>query len=287
MYSSRRRRYSGFCGLVQKTKQLLFIVLTALPLWAQAQGNPDIQLYYELLNRIELLEQEIRQLRGDLEVYQHRAQPGRSNTVSPAYTDIRQSAEYQALERRIEILERGSASANTGSSPAPVIRTQPLPSSQPPVSQPETVLRSQPSAPAQQQFNTRPQTGGAPGQEEQNAYNTAFNLLLEGRYEGAIAEFRNFLDFYPNSSLAGDAYYWLGESYYVIREFGAAEEIFLTLGARYPNSEKIPDTLLKLGYLYTETGRPDTAKQVLQRLVTSYPTSQAAGLAEKQLRQLR
>ena len=250
-------------------KTLLIIAVSVLPLSANAQRNPDIQLYYELLGRIELLEQEIRQLRGDLEVYQYRLQQGQ-NSVSSGNPD--QGREYQALERRIEALEQtvsGSGqSSRLSESPPDNVKTY-----------------EQTPAP---QIKTRPrQLDAPPSQIEQAAYNAAFNLLLEGRYERAITEFRSFLDFYPAGTLASDAYYWLGESYYVVRDFSAAEQIFLALGSRYPDSEKIPDALLKLGYLYAETGQINKARQVLQKLTVSYPESQAANLAEKQLRLLR
>lgn len=251
-------------------KTLLIIAVSALPLSAYAQRNPDIQLYYELLNRIELLEQEMRQLRGDLEIYQYRLQQGQPGVSSDIPPD--RDIEYRALERRIEALERtiGDNRQSSRLSASPSADIQP---------------REQEPAP---QINTRPKQNDAPtSQIEQAAYNAAFNLLLEGRYESAIGEFRSFLDFYPDSSLAGDAYYWLGESYYVVRDFSAAEQIFLALGSRYPGSEKIPDTLLKLGYLYAETGQIGKARQVLQKLTVSYPDSQAANLAEKQLRLLR
>ena len=267
MYLYKRFAYH-FLAFPYKT--LLIIAVSVLPLSANAQRNPDIQLYYELLGRIELLEQEIRQLRGDLEVYQYRLQQGQTNVSSGIPQG--QNGEYQGLERRIEALER----TVSGSGQSSRLSDR----------QPDNV-QANVRTPAPQ-INTRArQPDAPPSQIEQAAYNAAFNLLLEGRYENAITEFRSFLDFYPASTLAGDAYYWLGESYYVVRDFSAAEQIFLALGSRYPGSEKIPDTLLKLGYLYAETGQINKAREVLQKLTVSYPASQAANLAEKQLRLLR
>lgn len=122
---------------------------------------------------------------------------------------------------------------------------------------------------------------------EQADFNAALNEFREGRYPQAIADFQQFLNVYPNSPLAGDAQYWLGESYYVSRNENAAKEAFINLGLRYPRSARLPDALLKLGYLYGESGDVGRAREVLQKLVQVYPDSQAARLAEERLQSLR
>ncbi len=60
--------------------------------------------------------------------------------------------------------------------------------------------------------------------------------------------FQQFLQSYPQSSLADNAQYWLGESYYVTRDFQNAAAAFQTVLDRWPDSRKAPDALLKLGY---------------------------------------
>ncbi len=198
----------------------------------------------------------MRQLRGDLEVLQYR-----TNTSTDSLT------------------------------PRPTAIVQPPPAATPPRSQvPGPTLRYDTSAPAPQPSLDRPlrslsQRAATPAEEE--AYSLAFDDLRSGRYEQAVDGFLDFIARYPDSPLAGDAYYWLGESYYVMRDFSLAQQAFLNLGTQYPNSEKVPDTLLKLGYIYSETGDNQRALEVLERLVASYPESQAANLAEKRLRLLR
>ncbi|WP_420887106.1 tetratricopeptide repeat protein [Candidatus Competibacter phosphatis] len=56
---------------------------------------------------------------------------------------------------------------------------------------------------------------------------------------------------------------------------------------RYPESARLPDALLKLGYIYGEAGEIDRAREVLQKLVQAYPNTQAANLAERRLQALR
>jgi tol-pal system protein YbgF len=122
---------------------------------------------------------------------------------------------------------------------------------------------------------------------EQADFDAALGALRDGHYPQAIADFQGFLNAYPDSRLAGDAQYGLGESYYVSRNYEAAKEAFINLGLRYPQSARLPDALLKLGYIYGELGDTARARDVLQKLVQVYPDSQAAGLAEQQLQSLR
>jgi len=84
----------------------------------------------------------------------------------------------------------------------------------------------------------------------------------------------------------------LGESYYIGRNYNAAKEAFINLGLHYPQSARLqsarlPDALLKLGYIYGEQGDADRAREVLQKLVQVYPNTQAANLAERRLQSLR
>ena len=118
-------------------------------------------------------------------------------------------------------------------------------------------------------------------------FDAALGELREGRYPQAIADLQRFLSAWPHSSRAGDAQYWLGEAWYLSRNYDAAKEAFINLGLRYPQNARLPDALLKLGYLYGEQGDTARAREVLQKLVQVYPNSPAASLAERRLQSLR
>ena len=75
-----------------------------------------------------------------------------------------------------------------------------------------------------------------------------------------MTAFKQFLQSYPQSSLADSAQYWLGESYYVTRDFQSAAASFQTVLDRWPDSRKAPDALLKLGYTQAELGRTAQAR---------------------------
>jgi len=244
------------------------IVISLWPIQVTAQRNPDIQLYYDLLNRVELLERELRQLRGTIETLQYRLQQGSQNPVlNSAAPPPSSGNQYQDLERRLRALEQASF---TDSSRPPVASTNnpPLPS--------DTGIGIDNRSNLAITLDRAP-----PTLDEQEAYDIALGYLRDGRLEPAISAFQNFVVQYPSSKLLPDAYYWLGESYYVTRDFAQAKQAFLTLGSQYPESDKIPDTLLKLGYIYSESGDVEKAKQTLRTLMDTYPNSQAARLAQQ------
>jgi len=121
---------------------------------------------------------------------------------------------------------------------------------------------------------------------DQAAYNQAFDILKAGKYTDAIAAFQKFLQAYPQSSLADNAQYWLGESYYVTRDFQSAAAAFQTVLDRWPDSRKAPDALLKLGYTQAELKHVAQARATLSSVSTKYPGSDAANLAAARLLQL-
>jgi tol-pal system protein YbgF len=123
--------------------------------------------------------------------------------------------------------------------------------------------------------------------DERAAYQKAFDLLKEGRYERANAAFRDFLKKHPNSGYAGNAQYWLGESLYVSRRFKEAAGEFQRVLKNYPNSNKAPDAMLKLGYTWYELRQFDAAKAMLEQLRELYPNSTAARLAAKRLERMK
>lgn len=125
------------------------------------------------------------------------------------------------------------------------------------------------------------------GTEEQAAYDNAFELLKQSRYNDAIVDFRSLIAEFPNGALVDDAQYWIGEAYYVTRDFENALEAFETVVDQYPNSQRVPEALLKLGYVQAELGQTDQARRTLNQVITQYPGSRVAISAETRLSKLQ
>jgi len=132
-----------------------------------------------------------------------------------------------------------------------------------------------------------PPQGAADAAGEQPTYDAAFAALKDGRYAESARRFQTFLDQYPNSGLAGNAYYWLGESYYVTQNYKIALQSFQTLLQRYPESQKAPDAMLKVGYSQYELKQWDQAEATLNQVVQTYPDTTVARLAQGRLRALK
>lgn len=122
---------------------------------------------------------------------------------------------------------------------------------------------------------------------ERAAYQSAFDALKEGQYAEAANRFGSFLQQYPQSELADNGHYWLGESYYVTQNYELALESFQTLVQRFPQSPKAPGALLKTGYCQLELKQFDAGEATLRQVIEQYPGTTEASLADGRLRGLR
>jgi tol-pal system protein YbgF len=128
-------------------------------------------------------------------------------------------------------------------------------------------------------------SGGA-ASAEQAAYVQAFEALKSSNYAASIAGFKQYLASYPTSDLADNAQYWLGEAYYVTRDYDNAEVAFRAVGERWPNSRKAPDALVKLGFTQFELKHFSQARATLTLVTQRYPETEAARLAADRLKRL-
>jgi tol-pal system protein YbgF len=105
-------------------------------------------------------------------------------------------------------------------------------------------------------------------------YDRAFSLLKERKFADAKNMFEKFLQDFPNHKLAGNAQYWLGETYYVRKDFANAAQIFLKSYENYPNSIKRYHGLLKLALSLRNLKENETACSVLDELLNQQENGQ-------------
>ncbi|CCB64250.1 MULTISPECIES: tol-pal system protein YbgF [unclassified Hyphomicrobium] len=117
-----------------------------------------------------------------------------------------------------------------------------------------------------------PPASEASGDPKQ-AYETAYGYLLQRDYGSAEASFNDFLKKYPNDSLAGNAQYWLGETYFVRGQYKAAAGAFLKGYQTYGQSGKAPDSLLKLAMSLDRLGQKEAACSSFSELAAKFPTA--------------
>lgn len=121
---------------------------------------------------------------------------------------------------------------------------------------------------------------------DQDNYQMAFELLRDGRYMESATAFDQFLTVFPSSPLADNAQYWLAETYYVQRQFTTALPAFLEVVETYPQSSKLPDALLKIGFCNYELQQWEEAQNALQRVAREFPATTAARLATQRLERM-
>lgn len=149
------------------------------------------------------------------------------------------------------------------------------------------------TAPGQLQSTTvsvTPRQPSAPYREaagEKSSYQSAFNQLMDRKYDQAKQSFRVFLTKYPNSRLSDNAQYWLAEANYVTRNFDVAQTEFSKVVKAHPGSPKVSDAMLKLGYIQYEKKQWAAARDTLNVVINRYPNSTASQLAKKRLKKMR
>lgn len=121
----------------------------------------------------------------------------------------------------------------------------------------------------------------------EQAYQAAFSQLKAGRFNESARMFEDFIQQHPNHDLTDNSYYWLGESYYVTRNYPLALAAFQSLEQKYPLSSKLADSLLKIGYTYHELEDFQQAQQALNKVVESFPNESVSRLAQNRLNLLR
>jgi tol-pal system protein YbgF len=109
----------------------------------------------------------------------------------------------------------------------------------------------------------------------QDQYNYAFGLLQRADYPTAETALRAFVKQFPKDPLAGNAQYWLGETYYVRKDWNDAAIAFAEGYQKYPKSSKAMDDLLKLGMSLAQLGQKSNACAAYARLDHDFPTAPA------------
>ena len=129
----------------------------------------------------------------------------------------------------------------------------------------------------------------APAPSSENpmeVYQAAYRDYQRGNYDLALAGFHDFLARYPESELAANAEYWIGESLYSGKKYSEAIDQFNRVVNKYPKSDKAPGALLKKGYAYLAMNDRPRAIVQFQYVVHEYPNSRESSLAKDRLRQL-
>ncbi len=124
------------------------------------------------------------------------------------------------------------------------------------------------------------------GGDVPETYRKGVALVQQREYDRAIQQFREFLRTAPDSPYAGNAHYWIGESYFTLGDYSQAILQYNEVRQHYPKSDRAAPSLLKIGLAFLEMGNKNEARLAFQKVVNDYPGSPEAGQAREKLRSL-
>ncbi len=258
----------------------------------------------EMLQQIELLQQEVAKLRGEIEVNNHVIDQMK-NRQRDLYTDI---------DRRLQSIETPATgnqhpAVNTSDNNPPLETLGQVETITPPQSQDQTQAEAlaltleETDTQEQETQTSEPQTvtttetvsttitetTSEPESDEvqiQAEYQQAFKLLKQSQYDQAIKAFDTFLKAHPQNQYSDNAQYWMAEALYVKRQYEDAIKEYNNLVSNYPESQKVPHGLLKIGYSYQELGKADEAKLWYTDVKQRFPGTTASRLANDRLKHM-
>lgn len=120
----------------------------------------------------------------------------------------------------------------------------------------------------------------------QDEYRAGLRAFQEQQFDKAVQQFRLFQRKYPNSEMADDAQYWIGESYFSQKDYNRAILEFNDV-LKYRKGDKVPAALLRQAQAFIEIGDKTDARLILQKLLNDHPNSEQARDAKERLQALR
>lgn len=209
-----------------------------------------------LLNKVQGLQQEIQELRGQLEV--------QSNTIKQL--SQQQLQFYKDIDARI-------SGAKTEANPKEATADQ-------------TSLRIDDTKAEKKQLEINEalfsSTRINPA-DEQLRYLAAYDMVKEKRFDEALSAMQSFVQRYPRGGYTANAHYWLGELFMVKKNYSQAITQFELVLTNFPSSSKSAACTLKIGYALAAAGKPSEARKRLQEVLKNYPDTPTAQLAAAKL----
>lgn len=122
---------------------------------------------------------------------------------------------------------------------------------------------------------------------ENHDYDAAYALLKGNKHQASVTAFQDFLKKYPDSTLAPNAYFWMGVAYYGVKDYKNAVNSYLAAADKFPASTKAPSALLGAAICYQEMNDKTAAKKTLQKLIKNYPDNEIIPRAKSRLEKLK
>lgn len=221
--------------------------------------------------RIDSLQQQVQSLRGQVEQLTHQLQQLQEQ-VKTQYADIdKRLSQHGAVKSAAPTAAMTQPDADSAAKPArkPVVKT-------PAANAPQQTADNAASA------DNQPNVA-----EEQQIYQTAYNLIKAKRYDDAVNTLQGMLKKYPSGQFASNAHYWLGELYGLMGKNDQALTEFNTVLRSYPDSPRVSDAQLKVGLIFAAQSKWADAKAAFKKVINRYPGSASARVATEHLKEIK
>jgi tol-pal system protein YbgF len=150
----------------------------------------------------------------------------------------------------------------------------------------EEMQSSQQSLAAQQTQAQQQQQAMAQAPAPDVLYNNALRDFNGGNNDLAIQEFNDYIKYYPDTDLAGNAYFYLAEVAYKAADYQKAVTNYDLVLQNFPGGNKAATAELRKGFALIELGKQADGEQELKRVIQRYPKSNEATQAREKLRKL-
>ncbi|MCH7393181.1 tetratricopeptide repeat protein [Acinetobacter dispersus] len=244
-------------------------------------GSPSLN--WEIMQKNQKLEEEIRKLRGQLEEHDNAIEQLKKELTN-RYTDLDQRLELlsQKIDPPEENAEAQDETAATGT--ASTDTATPVIAPTAPAQQQTAPAKAQPAAdrPSANTATTSNTTNQI--ELEKAAYTVALDAYKQGGAKKAIQPMQNFIKNHPNGIYVGNAYFWLAEFYLAVEpvDYKAAKQNYNIVATRYPNSAKASRAVYQLYSIANEVDKNTAlANQYKTKLISQYPQSEEAKFIQK------
>lgn len=233
---------------------------------------------WDLIQKNQQLENQIRELRGKIEEQDH-AIDQLNKELTNRYTDLDQRLELLNQKLEPESNQPEQAPAENAPVDSSTATDQTATASKATTNSPAPTTAQNPATSANSSNNT-----SDPVALEKAAYTIALDAYKKGGAKQAIAPMQNFIKNYPNSIYTGNAYFWLAEFQLAIDppNYNEAKKNYEIVAAKFPNSSKAPRALYQLYSIAKDVNKnTQTANVYKSKLLSTYPKSEEAGFFKK------
>jgi tol-pal system protein YbgF len=124
------------------------------------------------------------------------------------------------------------------------------------------------------------------GQSPARMLDSAKSDYFSGAWSLAVSGFEALIRTFPRTESAGEAQFYIGETYYAQNKWREAIDAYGLVLQNYRTSSTVPDTYFKRGRAYAQIGQPDKAREMWEAVIKQFPESDAARLARQDLERI-